>query len=87
MLLAGSAVGAGTLARDIVSRQSERTSRLTVVHDLLCKRWVYEALRAGTSTSTMKLFSLGPRSRAGLPRQPIRGGAFTDPIKRKIETE
>ena len=37
-------------------------------------------------TSTIKMFSFRPRSRAGLPRQPIRGGAYGSD-KRKIDTE
>jgi hypothetical protein len=44
-------------------------------HDLLCKRRAGWALRGWARASTIKLFSFRPRSRAGLPRQPIRGGA------------
>src|ERR1700722_14791643 len=34
------------------------------------------ALRGSARASTIKVFSISPRSRAGLPRQPIRGGAY-----------
>jgi hypothetical protein len=34
------------------------------------------ALRGFAGTSTIRVFLFRPRSRAGLPRQPFRGGAY-----------
>ena len=65
----------------------EASSRDLVVMTSCAKGGGDGALRGFARTSNIKLFSFRPRSRAGLPRQPIRGGALTDPIKRKIDSK
>ncbi len=42
-------------------------------------------LRGWARASTIKMFSFGPRSRVGLPRQPIRGGALRIRKTKSIE--
>ena len=49
---------------------------VSVVHGLLCKKPPERALRCGTRTSTIEMFSFRPRSRESLLRQPFRGGAL-----------
>jgi hypothetical protein len=84
-VLAGAGVGSASFQRGVNAAPASdpclRREQKPCSHGLLCKSGRRWALRGFARTSNIKLFSFRPRSRAGLPRQPIRGGALTDPIK------
>lgn len=63
------------LCSDLRGRCIEEGGEDRVGHGLMCKTRNNGGLRRNAGASTIELFSFRPRSRDGLPRQPIRGGA------------